>query len=171
MFHSQRGFTLIELMVVIAIIGLLASFAVPAYQNHLVRVRVSEGLALASSAKNTVLENLASGNPSASAEGYRLGHVAPGSSANLRSIDIDPVTGVISIATTAVAGDGVLLVVPYTGSSTNPEALPSGTSSFTPPSQGNLLWKCLAQDSANVAGIALPQVTRLDKKYAPSECK
>ncbi len=171
MFRTQRGFTLIELMVVIAIIGLLASFAVPAYQNHLVRVRVSEGLALASSAKTTVLENLSSGNPAGSAEGYRLGHVAPGSSANLRSIDIDPVTGVISIATTAAAGDGVLLVVPYTGTNTEPVALPPGTSSFTPPSQGNLLWKCLAQDSAGVGGIALPQVTRLAAKFAPTECK
>ena len=66
MIFLQRGFTLIELMVVIAIVGLLASFAVPAYQDHLVRARVSEGLSLATNAKNLVLENLSGGNPNAS---------------------------------------------------------------------------------------------------------
>ena len=171
MFSFQRGFTLIELMVVIAIVGLLASFAVPAYQDHLVRARVSEGLALAAGAKNQVLENLSSGNPGASADGYAQGFVAPAATANVASMSIDKDTGVISIATTAAAGAGLVLLVPYTGTVAAPLALPSGTSAFTPPSQGNLLWKCMTQNSTTPGAISLPSGTRLKSAYAPADCR
>ncbi|HRQ59413.1 MAG TPA: pilin [Azoarcus taiwanensis] len=57
----QQGFTLIELMIVVAIIGILAAVALPAYQDYTIRAKVSEGVVQASGAKSTVAENLASG--------------------------------------------------------------------------------------------------------------
>jgi type IV pilus assembly protein PilA len=53
----QKGFTLIELMIVVAIIGILAAVALPAYQDYTIRAKVSELLLVASAAKNTVTEN------------------------------------------------------------------------------------------------------------------
>ena len=52
----QKGFTLIELMIVIAIIGILAAIAIPAYQDYTIRAQVSEGLSLADGAKTAVAE-------------------------------------------------------------------------------------------------------------------
>ena len=54
--HMQQGFTLIELMIVVAIIGILAAIAIPAYQDYTIRAQVSEGMSLADGAKTAMAE-------------------------------------------------------------------------------------------------------------------
>ena len=59
--NVQQGFTLIELMIVVAIIGILAAIALPAYQDYTIRAKASEGIVIASGAKTTISENYANG--------------------------------------------------------------------------------------------------------------
>ena len=151
----QQGFTLIELMIVVAIIGILAAVALPAYQDYTVRAKVTEGLSLAASAKTAVSENAANGSPFAS------GWTEPVATDSVSKVEISPTTGEITITYTskvAAASANKLVLAPRDGS----DALTAGS----PPTSGSITWNCnsVASGSAGAKGTLLG-------KYVPAECR
>jgi type IV pilus assembly protein PilA len=106
----NKGFTLIELMIVVAIIGILAALAIPAYQDYTIRARVSEGLRSSAPAKLAVSEFTLATNalPTTQAE---TGYTTPAATTNVASITIDN-TATITITYTATAGGGSITLTP-----------------------------------------------------------
>ncbi len=109
---KQKGFTLIELMIVVAIIGILAAIAIPAYQDYTIRARVTEGLEMASSAKLAVSETAMSNNALPATQAA-TGYTTPAATPNVTSIVVaGDGTAAITITYTAAAGGGTIIMTP-----------------------------------------------------------
>jgi type IV pilus assembly protein PilA len=169
----SRGFTLIELMIVLAIVGVIAAYAIPAYQDYLARSRVGEGMALAASARLAVAENAASGADLAG------GYASPPGTRNVESIHVDSDSGQITIAYTtrvAPAGSNTLVLVP---SSPDNADTPTARVSLSRGAvqAGSVTWECFAgaktQSSLPAPGAGpLPaQAPTLPANLAPPECR
>lgn len=167
------GFTLIELMIVLAIVGIVASYAIPAYQDYLARSRVGEGLSLAVSARLAVAENAASGAP------FESGFSPPGATRNVESIHILPQNGQIVIAYTprvATAGSNVLVLVP---SVLNDPVAPNARISLAVDAAqpSSLSWECFAAGKTASslptpgAGPLPAEPATLPSRLAPAECR
>jgi type IV pilus assembly protein PilA len=96
--NTQQGFTLIELMIVVAIIGILAAIALPAYQDYTIRAKVSEGVIAASAVKATVSENLSNLPAANSCDGVNPNPQTVGLS-TLTCVPGNPTTVQVSVAT------------------------------------------------------------------------
>ena len=119
----HQGFTLIELMIVVAIIGILAAVAIPAYQDYTVRARVIEGVNLASVAKLAVAESVLSTNELPKTEAD-TGYISPSRTMNVASIHIADKTAVITVTYTKVVGKKNTLML-------TPTLHPTGDVSWT----------------------------------------
>ncbi|HRQ04419.1 MAG TPA: pilin [Nitrosomonas halophila] len=110
--RNVTGFTLIELMIVVAIVGILAAVAIPAYQDYTIRARITEAISMASAAKTTVSENIAvnGGQPPADACLGVTTITTP--TANINSMTCESSSGNITVTTTPAAGGVTLVFAP-----------------------------------------------------------
>ena len=140
----QKGFTLIELMIVIAIIGILAAIAIPAYQDYTVRAKVSEGLNLAGAAKLAIAETYDS-NGAFKSTNLSYGLPQDTSISSTYVSTVAAVDKTITITYKATVGG-----VPYQGGSTITVIADTAV-------PGAMSWDCTG---GNVLG-----------KYRPSSCR
>lgn len=140
--RAQKGFTLIELMIVVAIIGILAAIAIPAYRDYTIRSRVAEGLSLASLVKTSVVDHF---------------HTHGTMPVNNDAAQVAMPNSINGNNVSRVTVDNGLVTITYTGQA----EIAGKTIVFTPITlAGAVRWSCTAVTANSVLG-----------KYRPSSCR
>jgi type IV pilus assembly protein PilA len=172
----QKGFTLIELMIVVAIIGILAAVALPAYQDYTIRARVTEGVLAASAIKTDISEGTTLNDLNNAVATWNARNGGLGASTKfVTSVLAVTTTGVTTVTFNAPAvgikpAENLLRLSPYIRSAAGVQTM---AVALAAQNTGTVDWACTSATNlaATNAGMGSAAVGTILAKYVPAACR